>query len=175
MKNEQAVVAIYASNRQAETAVKALATAGVAMAHVSVAGRGAGDEATSGHYTSGGAVRHHGGHGGLWTALSNLLLDTGTFFIPGTGPIFVAGPVVGWVAGEVEGERIAGELGPVGAALAGAGIPAAHRRIYETALRAGQVLVIVHGQAAEVATAKAALEQAGAGTVAVHGDEREST
>ncbi len=170
MADERAVVAIYAGHKQAEAAVRALDAAGVAMAHVSVAGRGQdGGAASSGHYTSGGAVRHHGGHGGLWTALSNLLLDTGTFFIPGTGPIFVAGPVVGWVAGEVEGERIEGDLGPVGAALASAGIPADQRRIYETALRAGQVLVIVHGPADEVATAKAALEQAGGGTVALHG------
>src|SRR5690348_6957924 len=86
MADEQAVVAIYAGHTQAETAVQALADAGVTMAHVSVAGRERDGEArSSGLYTSGGAVKHHGGLGGLWTALSNLLLDTGTFFIPGTG------------------------------------------------------------------------------------------
>jgi hypothetical protein len=170
MTDERAVVATYAGHEQAEAAVQALREAGIAMAHVSVAGRGDGDgKGFSGHYTSGGAVRHRGGHGRLWTALSNLLLDTGTFFIPGTGPIFVAGPVVGWVAGEVEGERLEGDIGPMGAALAGAGIPAEQRRVYETALQSGQVLVIVHGPAAEVEKARTALGQVGGGTVAVHG------
>lgn len=169
MADEQAVVAIYAGHAQAEAAVRALAAAGVTMAHVSVAGRGGeGGERSSGLYTSGGAVKHHGSHGGFWTALSTLLLDTGTFFIPGTGPIFVAGPVVGWVAGEVEGERLEGDLGPVAAALASAGIPEDQRRIYASALREGQVLVIVHGPTAEAAKAKAALEAAGGGTVITH-------
>ncbi|HZQ37023.1 MAG TPA: general stress protein [Dehalococcoidia bacterium] len=169
MADERAVVAIYGSDAQAAAAVQALAAAGVTMAHVSVAGRGRdGEQRSSGLYTSGGAVKHHGSHGGLWTALSNLLLDTGTFFIPGTGPIFVAGPVVGWLAGEVEGERLEGDPGPVGAALASAGIPEDERRIYEGALREGQVLVIVHGPDAEAAKAKAALEAAGGGTVITH-------
>ncbi len=169
MADEQAVVAIYAGHAEAEAAVQALAAAGVTMAHVSVAGRGRdGEQRSSGLYTSGGAVKHHGSHGGLWSALSNLLLDTGTFFIPGTGPIFVAGPVVGWVASEVEGERLEDAPGPVAAALASAGIPEEERRVYERALREGQVLVIVHGPAAEAAKARAALEAAGGGTVITH-------
>lgn len=168
MADEAAVVAIYADHAQAEAAVQALAAAGVTMAHVSVAGRGRDGEQRNAAPDSGGAVEHHVSHGGLWTALSTLLLDTGTFLIPGTGPIFVAGPVVGWVAGEVEGERLAGEIGPVGAALASAGIPEDQRRVYERSLREGQVLVIVHGPAAEAAKAKAALEAAGGGTVITH-------
>jgi hypothetical protein len=169
MADERSVVAVYDDHPRAEAAVQALGAAGVPMAHVSVAGRGRdADEDVSGHYTAGGAVRHHGRHGGLWTALSNLLLDTGTFFIPGTGPIFVAGPVVGWVASEVEGDRREDDLGPLAAALASTGIPLERRRDYEDALHAGKVIVIVHGPAAEVAQAQAALAQSG-GNVTVYG------
>lgn len=172
MAEQQAAVAVYSDHAHAEAAVARLREAGIAIAGVSVVGGGepaAGGQA-SGHYTSAGQVRHQGRHGGLWALLSNLLLDTGTFTIPGAGPVFVAGPVVGWIATELEGDRLADDLDPIGAGLVRAGIPREHLPDYERALRRGDVLVIVHGAADEVARAKAVLDTTGAGVARLHGE-----
>jgi hypothetical protein len=52
---------------------------------------------------------------------------------------------------------VVGGLGAVGAALYGLGIPKDSVLQYETALRSNQYLVVVHGTAADVATARTIL------------------
>jgi hypothetical protein len=74
--------------------------------------------------------------------------------IPGLGPILVAGPLVAWIVAGLEGAVEVGALGALGAGLFSIGIPKDSVVKYETALKTDQFLVIVHGTAAEVATAK---------------------
>jgi len=45
------------------------------------------------------------------------------FAIPGLGPVLVAGPLVAWIVGVLEGAAVVGGLGAIGAGLYGMGIP----------------------------------------------------
>jgi hypothetical protein len=74
--------------------------------------------------------------------------------IPGLGPILAAGPVVAWIVAALEGAVEVGALGALGAGLYSIGIPKDSVVKYETALKADQFLLIVHGTAAEVGEAK---------------------
>jgi hypothetical protein len=61
-----------------------------------------------------------------------------------------------------------GGLSALGAGLYSIGIPKDSIMEYETAIKATKFLVIAHGTAAEVATAKSILETTGAAQVAAH-------
>jgi len=79
--------------------------------------------------------------------------------IPGLGPILVAGPLVAWIVGALEGAVVVGGLSALGAGLYSIGIPKDSIVKYETAIKTDQFLVIAHGTAAEVATAKKIIEK----------------
>ncbi|MHB8577469.1 MAG: hypothetical protein ACYDCQ_19320, partial [Dehalococcoidia bacterium] len=102
-------------------------------------------------------VHHHDEHRGLWGLLSGLLADTGTFIIPGAGPVMVAGPAVGWVAGAVEDVE-GDDATAVRRGLAGSGIPATELPRYETAVHDGRWLIIVHGSPETLLQAKTTLD-----------------
>jgi hypothetical protein len=62
--------------------------------------------------------------------------------------------VVGWIVAGLESAVEVGALSAVGAGLVSIGIPKDSIVKYESALKADQFLLIVHGTAAEVAKAK---------------------
>jgi hypothetical protein len=69
----------------------------------------------------------------------------------------VAGPLVSWIIGALEGAVVVGGLSAVGAGLLSLGIPKDSILKYETALKAGKYVVIAHGTADEAARAKTIL------------------
>ncbi len=91
-------------------------------------------------------------------------MDCGAFlfeafvFMPGIGPVLVAGPLVAWIVGALEGAVVVGGLSVLGAALASLGIPENSALKYESELRAGKFLLFVHGTREEIARARAVLE-----------------
>ena len=179
---ENAVVAVYHSHDEAEAAVKALQSAGIALQGVSVVGKGHGsDEGVVGSFTTGSRRRHLGRRSGFWNVIWDLLDDTGTFYIPGSGPIMVAGPVVARLVSAAEGAgegveqlvhavegQYSGKPGTLASALTASGMPAASAHDYEAAIDAGRFLLIVHGSAEVAARAKAELERTGAAQVVVY-------
>ena len=74
--------------------------------------------------------------------------------IPGFGPILVAGPLVAWLVGALEGAVVVGGLSALGAGLYSIGIPKDSVLRYETAIKAGKYVIVAHGTADEVANAK---------------------
>jgi hypothetical protein len=70
----------------------------------------------------------------------------------------VAGPLVAWIVGALEGAVVVGGLSVLGAGLYSSGIPKDSIVKYETAIHTDQFLVIAHGTAAEVAKAKDIME-----------------
>jgi len=72
------------------------------------------------------------------------LFGAGLFFVPALGPIVAAGPFVGWIVGSVECAVLVGGLGAFAAALSGIGIPEANIANYETAVKTGKFMLIVH-------------------------------
>ena len=163
------VVAVFKSHIEAETAVKELQQAGFDMKKLSIIGRDYHtDEHVVGYYNAGERMKYWGKTGAFWGGIWGLLFGSAFFFVPGVGPLLVAGPLVGWIVGALEGAVVVGGLSALAAALFSIGIPNDSIVQYETAVKSSKFLVIAHGTAGEVAQAKSILETAGATQVDVH-------
>ena len=169
MSVENSVVAIYHTHTDADRAVKELQRGGVDMKKLSIVGKGYHtDEQVVGYYNTGDRMKHWGKMGAFWGGLWGLLFGAAFFAIPGIGPILVAGPLVSWIVGALEGAVVVGGLSALGAGLYSIGIPKDSIVKYETALKTDQFLVIAHGTAAEVAKAKDIIEATRPAQCTVH-------
>ena len=101
-----------------------------------------------------------------------MLFGAAFFAIPGLGPVLVAGPLVAWIVGALEGAVVVGGLGAVGAGLYSIGIPKDSVVKYETAIKSDKFLVLAHGTANEVAKAKDIMQTTGPVEVGLHIVER---
>jgi hypothetical protein len=169
MAEQNAVVGIYNSHTEAETSIKELQRAGYNMKKLSIVGKDFHpEEHVVGYYNIEDRIKVWGKLGAFWGGFWGLLFGSALFVIPGIGPLVVFGPLVGWIAGGLEGAIIVGGLSALGAAMWSVGIPQDSVMQYETALKSDKFLVIAHGTADEVVNAKSILETAGAAQVAVH-------
>ncbi|MEO6054715.1 MAG: general stress protein [Chthoniobacterales bacterium] len=148
-------VAIYKSHPEAEAAVKELQRCGFDMKKLSIIGRDYhNDEQVIGYYNAGDRIKFWGKQGAFWGGIWGLLFGSAFLLIPGIGPMVVAGPLVAWIAGALEGAVVFGGLSVIGASLYSLGIPANSILNYETALKAGKFVLIAHGCTREVSHAR---------------------
>jgi len=70
------------------------------------------------------------------------------------GPLLVAGPLVGWIIGALEGALVVGGLSAIGAGFYSLGIPKDSILKYETAIKTGKYVLIVHGTVDEAVRAR---------------------
>lgn len=155
MNRSNAVVAIYTTHGEAELAVKELQHASFDMTKLSIVGREyQTDEHVVGYYNAGDRMAYWGKLGAFWGGIWGVLFGSAFFFVPGIGPLVVAGPLVAWIVGALEGAVVVGGLSALGAGLYGLGIPHDSILRYETALGIGKFLVIAHGTAEEAANAR---------------------
>ena len=146
MSELNAVVAVYDTHVEAEEAVKALQRAGIDMRTLSVVGKNTHtDEHVVGYYNTGDRMKYWGKTGAFWGGFWGLLFGSAFFAIPGIGPVLVAGPMVAWIVGALEGAAVVGGLSAVGAGLYSMGIPKDSIVQYEAALRSDKFLVLTHG------------------------------
>src|ERR1700728_943941 len=102
-----AVVAIYKSHTEAESAVKQLQQSGFDMEKLSIVGRDYHtDENVVGYYNTGDRMKYWGKLGAFWGGFWGLLFGSAFFAIPGLGPVLVAGPLVAWIIGALEGAAV---------------------------------------------------------------------
>lgn len=154
MSITNSVVAIYETHEEAEHAIKKLQEANVDMRSLSIASRGTHtDEHVVGYYNTGDRMKYWGKMGAFWGGFWGLLFGSAFFAIPGLGPILVAGPLVGWIVGALEGAVVVGGVSALGAGLVGIGIPMDSVIKYEVALKTDKFLLVVHGTPDEVAKA----------------------
>jgi uncharacterized membrane protein len=159
-EQQNAVVATYETHTQAEDAVKKLQKAGFDMKQLSIVGRDYhSDEHVVGYYNSGDRMKYWGKLGAFWGGIWGILFGAAFFWVPGVGPLVVAGPLTAAILGGLENAAIVGGLSALGAGLYGIGIPKDSIVKYETALKAGKFLLIAHGTPDNVATAKGILDQ----------------
>jgi uncharacterized membrane protein len=169
MDEKNAVVAIFSSHTEAEAAVKELQKSRFDMKQLSIVGKDYHtEEHVVGYYNTGDRMRYWGKLGAFWGGLWGFLLGSAFFWIPGIGPLVVAGPLVSWIVGALEGAAVYGGLSALGAALYSIGIPKDSVITYETALKSDKFLVIAHGTADEVQRAKSILEQTGPVALTAH-------
>ena len=148
-------VATYDTHELAELAVKELQEAGIDMKTLSIAGKDTHtEEQVVGYYNTGDRMKRWGKMGAFWGGFWGLLFGSAFFAIPGLGPILVAGPLVAWIIGALEGAVVVGGVSAVGAGLASIGIPKDSILKYELALKTDKYLLLVHGPADEVLKAK---------------------
>src|SRR5208283_919329 len=155
MSKINSVVAIYQTHTEADQAVKELQRGGVDMHKLSIVGKGYHtDEQAVGYYNTGDRMKYWGKMGAFWGGFWGLLFGSAFFLIPGVGPLFAAGPLVGWIVGALEGAAVVGGLSALGAGLYSIGIPKDSVIEYETQIKAGKFVVIAHGTPNEVSDAK---------------------
>jgi len=171
MSNTNAVVAIYDTHEQAEKAVKELQEAGVDMKSLSIAAKGTHtDEHVVGYYSAGDRMKYWGKVGAFWGGFWGMLFGAAAFAIPGIGPVLVAGPLVAWIIGALEGAVVVGGVSAVGAGLISIGIPKDSVLKYEVALKTDKYLLVVHGTAEAVDKAKNIIAETEHSYHAVHGE-----
>ncbi len=150
-----AMVAAYNTHVEAEAAVEELNKSGFDMKKLSIVGRDYHtEEHIIGFYNAGDRMKYWGKTGAFWGGIWGMLFGAAFFVIPGLGPILVAGPLVAWIVGALEGAAIVGGISAVGAGLFSLGIPKDSVLQYDTALKANKFLLVAHGTATEVTKAK---------------------
>jgi hypothetical protein len=157
---KNAVVAIYKSHTEAEGAVKELQQSGFDMKKLSIVGRDYHtDEHVIGYYNAGERMKYWGKLGAFWGGLWGMLFGSAFFLIPGLGPLLVAGPLVAWIVGALEGAVVVGGLSAIGAGLYSLGIPKDSILRYEKALKTDKFVLIAHGSVEDTARAKEILDR----------------
>ena len=149
------VVAVYDTHAEAEHTVKELQKSGFDMKKLSIVAKNPhAEEHVVGFYDTGDRIKHWGKAGALWGGISGLLLGSAFFAIPGIGPVLVAGPLVAWIVGALEGALVVGGLSAIGAGLLSIGVPKDSVIKYELALKTDKFIVLAHGTVEEAARAR---------------------
>jgi hypothetical protein len=173
MTKDDAVVAVYANHAEAEGAVQELQRGGYDMKKLSIVGKDYHtEEHVVGYYNAGDRMQYWGKWGAFWGGIWGWLFGAAFFAVPGIGPVLVAGPLVAWIVGALEGAVIVGGLSAVGAGLYSVGIPKDSVVRYETALKTDQFLLIAHGTSDEVAKAKEIIQRTSPVEVNIHTAEK---
>jgi hypothetical protein len=158
MENTDTVIAVFVDHPAAETAIKKLTSAGFEMKNLSVVGKGYHtDEKVVGFYNTGDRIKFWGTRGAFWGAFWGLFLGGLFVTIPVVGQVVVLGYLAAIVIGAVENAVIVGGISALAAALYSIGIPKDTVIQHETALKTDNFLVMAHGPAAEIASAKTIL------------------
>jgi uncharacterized membrane protein len=167
--NNNSVVAAYNSHDGAEAAIKELQKAGFDLKKLSIVGRDYHtDEHVVGYYNNGDRMKAWGKSGAFWGGIWGMLFGSAFFWMPGLGPLLVAGPLIGWIVGALEGAVLVGGLSALGAGLFGIGIPKNSILQYEAAVKTGKFLLIAHGSVNDTKHAKEILHRTGLESIEVY-------
>lgn len=180
-----AVVGLFRREADAESAVRSLRDGGMTDERISIiahdnrggdAGRGAeidgerdddfGLVFDAPAITAGAGLNHENYSDGIWTpaavgGIGGLLASTGLLTVPGFGQILAAGPLAGVITNTVGGT--------VGGGLLTLGVPDDRTRHYESRVKQGYILAVVHADDRQaVETAARVMRDHGAEDVEVH-------
>src|SRR5216684_3976723 len=155
MPDNNAVIGIYTTHTEAEAAIKELQKAEFNLRKLSIVGKDYHtEEHVVGYYNRGDRMKYWGKTGALWGGLWGLLFGAAFFWVPGLGPLLVAGPVSAAIVAALESAVAVGGLSVLGAALFSIGIPKDSVLRYETAIKADKYLLVAHGTDAEIVKAR---------------------
>lgn len=94
-----------------------------------------------------------------------ILVGMGTLLIPGIGPLIAFGPLLTMLSGAAVGAAAGGVAG----SFIGLGVTPQQAMLYETSLREGRYLIVVHCESQELADkAERILTEASANDIAIH-------
>jgi hypothetical protein len=157
------LIGIFATHTQAEAAMHRLKKSNFDMRQISIVGRDYhSEENIAGYGVIGDRKKFWGQLGSFWSDLSSMLYGTAYFVIPNVGLIVVAGSFISALIAAFEGAGFVGGLNALDAALFSEGLPKSSILKFETAIRDGKFLLIVHGTTQDVALARDILHLSGA-------------
>jgi len=159
MSYENSFVQVYSHLDEAEAAVKKLGEGGFPIQHVSIIAKDLGTEKKVHGFVTSCDVAKSTARTGAWVGgIFGLLVGAAFIWVPGVGPLVVAGSLasalLGSLEGAVSGATITGLLGW----LTTLGISKEHILKYEESVRAGKYLVIAHGTPDDIAKAERILK-----------------
>lgn len=139
----QAIVAAYKNHADAESAVRRLGAAGIALGKLSIIGKDFETvEDVEGYYRPSDAAVDGAGEGAWLGGLFGLTLGAfGFFVLPVVGGLVVMGPLAGLIAGAIGGAGVGALIN----GLVTAGVPEEQAIRYQERLQAGEFLVVVQG------------------------------
>lgn len=168
---DQSIVGVYDTMSEAEAAIRKLDEERFPVQHVSILAQNLESEKEVHGFITAGDVAKEGAGTGAWVGgLFGLLMGSAFLWVPGFGPLLVAGHLAGILLGTIEGAAFGAAGGGLLGWLAGLGISKQHILKYEDQMKAGKYLLVIRGDSAEIANAREIL----AGTNAVeltHHDE----
>ncbi len=126
------------------------------------------DENVVGYYHAGDRMKATGKTGDFWGWIWSLLFGSAFFNIPKVGPLLVAGPLINWILGGLEGAVVVGSLSALGVGLFNMGISEDSILRYEADIKDGKFIVIANGSVEETARAHDVLQRIGPDALAEH-------
>ncbi|HKB42217.1 MAG TPA: general stress protein [Gemmataceae bacterium] len=169
MSQEQSVVAIFPDIDTAEDAVRKLGQGGFPIEQVSIIAQDLGSEKKVHGFVTSCDVAKASAKTGAWVGgIFGLLVGAAFVWVPGVGPLVVAGSLTAALAGGLEGAVAGAAVSGVLGWLASLGISKQHILKYEEYVKAGKYLVIAHGSADEVAKARQILQGTNPAELTVH-------
>jgi len=145
---KKAVIGIVETQAQAERIVQQLQTEGFGTNEISVLfpdNKGTKAFAHEQHTKAPEGAAAGAGAGGIVGGTLGVLAGIGALAIPGLGPFIAAGPIMAGLSGIAAGAAVGGLTG----AFVGMGIPEYEAKMYETKLKAGNMLISVHTEDGE--------------------------
>lgn len=169
------VIHVYDNMEAVESAIRKLDHERFPIKQVSVVTRDMESrKEVHGFVTSGDMAKSGAGTGAWVGGLFGLLIGAAFIWVPGFGPLFVAGPLAAALLGGLEGAIAGATGGGVLGALLGWGVSKQQIIKYEERLQAGNYLLIAHGTADEIKQARLILQDTHPVEVNVHmGTEKE--
>ena len=169
MTHTNTAVAVFHTHERAEEAIRELQKSGFDMQKLSIVGKDYHtDEHVVGYYNTGDRMKNWGQRGAFWGSLWGMLFGSAFFVLPGLGPVLMAGPLVALILSALEGAAIGGGISVLAGALASIGIPENSIVQYESELKTGKFLLIVHGTHEEVENAQHLLDTKTATVTTLH-------
>lgn len=156
-----AVLAVFESAERAERAAVELQRSSFGASRLSAIGKEDFTDASQlGFAAAGGQLRFWGRRSRLWQRLCGSPPAAALVWVPYVGNVVAVGPVAGALSGDAW-QRARGDRSSVLTTLLRlAGLSAGEIRTYEAAIRGGQIVLLVHGPAKDVARARRLLESA---------------
>ncbi|MBC7603651.1 MAG: DUF1269 domain-containing protein [Ramlibacter sp.] len=137
---------VFSHPSQLERAARTLQLAGIDAHRISIIGRcGMGDREIVGLLNDGGTCRVCGPSAPIWERLVAVLAGTSMMFVPGLGPVIVMGPLAKALWRTLREAPKIDRVSALGGALMALGMPAASVASHESALLAGQYILVVYG------------------------------
>ena len=163
------VVGVFSSITDAEDAVEKLNSGGFPINQVSIIAQDLESERQVQGFITAGDVAKRGVGTGAWVGgLFGLLMGAAFIWVPGFGPLMVAGPFAAILLGGIEGAVAGAAGGGVLGALFGWGISKQHILKYEEVVKGGKYLLIANGNEDEVKRAHTILDQTNTDELNLH-------